>query len=170
MPDIDGEPAFPIYDVRFHWHIPIGDRDITGMGPPWFEGLPAGRMKSGSQMDFMCREEMPVEEVVRQLTEVNLPRFQEKEPGLGDFQVSVKPARFEVWNLTWFCHQTYDRGQSDADVLASFNRFVMRRQRVEGSCLMGAEDRWRWHGEKQGDLPPCRCQGCRKCGMIRIGH
>ena len=166
---IEGDQAFPIYDVRFDWHVPIGDRNIEGMGPAWFEGLPTGRMKSGSSIEFLCLEELPEEEVIRRLTEANMAKWQEKEPGLDGFTVSVKPARFEVWNLTWFCHQSYDMGQSDADVLGSFSRFV-NRQILLGKCLMGAEDRWRWHGDGQGEPPPCRCQFCRKHGLIRIGH
>jgi hypothetical protein len=38
---------------------------------------------------------------------------------------------------------------------------------------MGAEDRWRWYGgdsyENKTD-PPCRCNGCKKAGVIRINH
>jgi hypothetical protein len=40
-------------------------------------------------------------------------------------------------------------------------------------CLMGAEDRWRWSGgdsyENRTD-PPCRCDGCKKAGVIRVDH
>jgi hypothetical protein len=44
------------------------------------------------------------------------------------------------------------------------------RRGENGLCLMGAEDHWRWRGEREGDPPPCRCEGCKKCGFIRINH
>jgi hypothetical protein len=81
----------------------------------------------------------------------------------------------ETWCSTWFEHFTFDVGQSDTEALASFENYVCRNADNLGK-LMGAEDRWRWHGaEPDGkpdthSTPPCRCQGCKKQGIIKIGH
>jgi len=47
-------------------------------------------------------------------------------------------------------------------------------------CLMGADERWRWTARAEGisiigcgeetDPPPCRCEGCKKHGILRIDH
>jgi len=89
----------------------------------------------------------------------------------------------ESWCLGWFSHHTFDRGQSDEDILESFDRYVWRcqvvneRHRYRGDpeepepfLLMGAEDRWRWSGQPEDRNPPCRCDGCKKWGLIRICH
>ena len=60
--------------------------------------------------------------------------------------------RREVWCDGWFSHYSFDVGMSDHEVLASFERYVERVLRSDlpeienGGRLMGAEDRWRWHG------------------------
>lgn len=101
-----------------------------------------------------------------------------------DFKTEVFLHTRETWYCIWFQHAQPDWGDSDADVLTSFQRYVDRiirfNQRNQESyepggtlydpiCLMGAEDRWRWRGEGQGD-PPCRCAGCKKFGVVRIDH
>ena len=52
--------------------------------------------------------------------------------------------------------------------------------RKDPYCLMGAEDNWRWFGgvakDKDEDgyevrtTAPCRCDGCKKTGRLRICH
>jgi hypothetical protein len=71
------------------------------------------------------------------------------------------------WCLTWFCHQTFDIGLTDEEYLESFYDYV----NTTKNQLMGAEDRWRWHGENNDrQNPVCRCEHCKKHGLIRIGH
>lgn len=36
--------------------------------------------------------------------------------------------------------------------------------------LMGASDRWRWSGQSKDSRPPCRCDGCKKNGVVTICH
>jgi hypothetical protein len=88
----------------------------------------------------------------------------------------------DEWCLTWFAHYTFDTGQTDEEILKSFNRFVnkyMNEIKKTQSSLMGAEDRWRWAGLKYPDGknaaaiqvdPPCRCEFCKEAGVIRIQH
>lgn len=105
--------------------------------------------------------------------------------------------RFETWCGGWFTHWTYDVGQDNAAALASFERFVRRMEWLnqeettyekhtgeDGKTytmdhpaygLMGAEDRYRWRGSVDGNPrheapPPCRCEHCKKQGVIRISH
>lgn len=100
---------------------------------------------------------------------------------------SYKLIRYETWCLDWFCHYTFDIGQSDSEVMTSFEEYVSRYEHQQNLpveaieklgdkyvCLMGAEDRWRWghKDELTRDIVPgpCRCAGCRKAGVIRINH
>lgn len=122
----------------------------------------------------MSREEQTVKAVIAERTPPNLKAITEKRPGLDGWKVSVMGPRFETWCLGWFNHHAFDRGQDHLAVLASFERFVNRTQRAidqrEPHFLMAAEERWRWRGKEPGDLAQCRCDGCRKCGFIRINH
>ena len=86
----------------------------------------------------------------------------------------------ETWCCRWFSHYTYNTHLSDDELLASFEAYV-ERHRVEQlglyenlevhkervgenwTCLMGAEDRWRWKG-------PCRCEHCTARGVVSIDH
>lgn len=89
----------------------------------------------------------------------------------------------ESWWITWFQHETFDVGQSDEEALVSFSRYIHRKQlqnlkkyNDSNYALMGAEDRYRWHGaEPDGkpenrSKPPCRCKFCKEQGLIRIAH
>ncbi len=104
----------------------------------------------------------------------------------SDIEVTLEFVEYETWCLTWFGHETFDEGQTDEEALESFGKFVHRKTvenhknghydqfdyRDNGKpfyCLMGAEDRWRWRGADDKP-PPCRCEGCKKAGKIRITH
>jgi hypothetical protein len=106
---------------------------------------------------------------------------------MNDLTIHVLDAELEYlghdeWCLTWFQHYTFDKGQTDEEVLKSFGDFVYNYQngaKRTQSTLMGAEDRWRWKGMSYPDGenaagietdPPCRCQYCKEAGVIRIGH
>lgn len=71
----------------------------------------------------------------------------------------VTLVEFNDWNLEWFCHYTFDKGQTDKDAYISFLKFVERYRHQQGHdsdfiieskktpglidgyhCLMGAED------------------------------
>lgn len=106
---------------------------------------------------------------------------------------SYKLLRYETWCIDWFNHYTFDIGQSDDEILESFEEYVERYEYQQNlslesieklgdeyNCLMGAEDRWRWghyemdkNGNRIGEdliSGPCRCDSCRKSGIIRIEH
>lgn len=105
----------------------------------------------------------------------------------AEFCVDPTP-RMATWHLTWFCHETHQKFDSDEEALRSFERYVDWAERYcashsevktfkDGShyvdkpiCLMGAEDRWRWRGEGYDDPPPCKCEHCLEHGATRINH
>ena len=101
-----------------------------------------------------------------------------KNPEILSLEVIRKPD--DDWCLTWFSHYTFDVGQSDEEVLASFAAYVRRIQSYnakhvkwyesenggwwsEPICLMGAEEQRRWKS-------PCRCEHCQKRGVVSINH
>jgi hypothetical protein len=106
-----------------------------------------------------------------------------KDTNPSDLIVTVKFRRWDTWCSGWFSHWTWDTRllkSGFVDVLRSFGRYVDRieehnRWADKEICLMGAEDRYRWHGTHTGDPsertdPPCRCPHCTKRGIITIGH
>lgn len=116
------------------------------------------------------------------------------------YEVSL--IEFNDWNLEWYCHYTFDKGQSDEDAYRSFINFVDRYQYQQGHdsefiikskntpglingyhCLMGAEDIYRighqpkligggkFDKSKEFEYrKPCRCDMCKKAGLLRFEH
>ena len=189
---IDGEQAYPVWHISAKW-VQDGSHPEY---PKWHEGLPENRFRTGADYHWMFREEMTQEQVEEFIREWWQKYSAEKLSGVNptDLQLECVFVRYETWCLEWFCHYTYDTGQTDHEAIASFERFVCRMKALNGRegelvqlpdgsngvysrdvyCLMGAEDRWRWHGERKEDgenaPPPCRCDGCKKRGVIRINH
>lgn len=160
------DPVYPIYEVTLQWNE---------------DGLPEGMSNNLAQGQIMKKEPVAIEELEKEVAQRWEKDNKNHVKNRRNLQVEVKFLRHESWCLNWFGHQTFDVGQTDEEVLASFERFVARnewRQRLSTSdenymCLMGAEDRWRWSGfDNDGNRidPPCRCDGCRENGLIRIVH
>lgn len=179
----EGEQCFPTYHLSAKWVEDIGDRSVSSYGPDWFKGLPAGRLHNGSSSTLMFREVRDLEDIEKERFESWL--FPETTKNPSDLDVIVSFGGWEVWCPSWFSHWTFDVGMDDAAVLASFHRYVDRMklanerwrynygtpEHEEHICLMGAEDRWRWHGgDGEHTEPPCRCEHCKKLGLIRIDH
>jgi hypothetical protein len=127
-----------------------------------------------------------IQEQIQELTQHLMGEQDARHP--ADMVTTMEFSSLETWVLTWFQHETIDVGQTDAEVLQSFQDFVndkieLNRQlrmetgeHIDKHCLMGAEDRWRWHGSNEDGSPndhapaPCRCKHCKAQGKIRIGH
>ncbi len=189
---IFGEQAYQIFSVHARWSRAIlHGLDEVGLGPSWFEGLPARRMWDTKQWYEMPREIVTFDEIVATALAEWWPdlKREEEDKNLADLTIDVNFVRWETWCPGWFSHWTWDTGLSDAKVLGSFQRYVWRTEvanRREGKivdgylqepyCLMGAENRIRWHGLVTGEPcdgrtdAPCRCPICKKLGIIRIGH
>jgi hypothetical protein len=182
------EPVFPVYSWSIRCMVPQQDftspyvdhydREDCMAGWEWHHGGSSGMRQS--EADFRPDEwATAIIESVRK-----------KYGGIHCPVVTFNPIpKWETWHLSWFCHETYAPFATDEDALASFSRYVddavlynLKNARMEtmrdGSrywndspkVLMGADDRWRWRGENEGDPPPCKCEGCRKAGMTRINH
>lgn len=173
MKNQDNEIVYPIYNFLFSW---TQDGVQDPKHPNWYVGLPEGRIHNGTGFSKMFKEDQSQETldqyakdwydkyIVREDKEIINPEL---------VKITAEFSEYETWFLTWFCHETIDNGQTDEEVLESFERFVCRKEKLgrENHCLMGAEDRWRWHGGTDDNTPPpCRCEFCKEQGVLRIGH
>lgn len=156
------------------------------------EGLPVGRIRNMSCYHNRMFRKRPD---VSFLKQKYINNFLEEKKNINptDIDIKIKLIDYETWCLAWFSHYTLDNGQSDVEILESFEKYVRRIQRrnqdegymndqgywQEPYCLMGAEDRWRWraaseNGDNNQDPdkypPPCRCNGCKERSVIAINH
>lgn len=185
----DNEQKYPIYKFYFKWIQDGEHKDEYGSN---HKGLRKGRIHNLTSIHQMYKEELTDKELRKKA--LNMFRHWNKEDkfkNVSQLKINIKFLHYETWCLGWFSHWTFDIGQSDADAVNSFDKFVWRiRQQntkngydddgrsYEGNilpyyCLMGAEDRYRWSGKNDNDEqtePPCRCSGCKKNGIIRIVH
>lgn len=176
------------YSVTVRWSepIPMGQHLQNG----WIRDLPPGRFWNSYHQQLMLKEHPGMDRLIADAHE----GFKEYIYGpkgcvnWGNLEVKVEFYRREVWMLEWFSHRTFDIGLTDAEVCESFHRYVFRTQLANCEtrcekypdgrfCLMGAEDHWRWRGTSgrggYGDedtKPPCRCDSCKKLGLVRINH
>jgi hypothetical protein len=128
-----------------------------------------GRRADGCTFMRMPRENTTLEQVEIEAREVWWPEYRNSLKYPSRPTINVSFLGWETWCGGWFTHWAYDLGQSDKELLESFREFVDRKSRQSGYCLMGAEDRWRWSARDRS-LPPCRCEDCKKLGIVRIDH
>jgi hypothetical protein len=179
---------FPVYKFNFSWLEPENgsktERKFRKDHPEIYEGIPLGKTKNSTGFTKMFREKPSDADLQKVVDDyIDYLKTSRKEP--TDFISSVKFFGEKSWHCTWFQHETFDVGQSDAEALASFEEYVreteQENQALEaagsyGISLMGAEDRWRWHGSEPNGEPsdhspaPCRCKFCKEQGIIRIAH
>lgn len=192
----DDYPKYPIYSGTVMYHRELMSYDLSSYQCPSLalqcEGLPRHRIRGQSSWSGWIYQKDPGLDVVRErLVEVwknyllnpKSNDFVPQDP--KDVKFIIECEEPEEWVLTWFCHQTPDVGQSDQEALDSFQEFLYRKgvtmyygydpyRRENDYQAMGADDRWRWSGalDEAGNKtePPCRCDGCKKMGMIRINH
>ncbi len=188
LADLQGaEKAYPIYFVDVLWsedYPPGSETQMNRIGMPL---LPEGRFWNSTGWDTMFREVRDLEDIEAEALRDWWPKYREKLLNPGDPIIVARFLRWEVWTLTWFSHWSFDVGMTNDEVLASFSRYVDRTEdanRREGAwkgdfwvdrySLMSAEDRWRWSGKHtEGGAqtpPPCRCEDCKKQGVVRIDH
>ena len=174
---IDGYPLYPIYSFSFRWSQ---DGEHNPDYPNWQKDLPAGRVWNATGFDKMYKEEKTQEEIDRiakDWWEAYILTNSEKVKNPELTKIEAKFKERNTWLLTWFQHETFDTGLSDTDVLNSFEQYVRRKESIHKTDgLMGADDRWRWHGSEPSSEPnshspaPCRCKFCKEQGMVRIAH
>lgn len=170
-------PTYPIYRIIAKWSE---DGTWIDENPKRYEGLCTGRVWNSTSSYKMFKEEKSKEELDSFLNEWWLSylklKNEEKIKNPELKTLTIEYFEHESWCLTWFQHYTFDIGQTDEEVLDSFEMFVRRKETQSNEkneydpyCLMGANDRWRWCGDK-GTPAPCRCIHCKEQGLIRIGH
>ena len=176
------ETKYPIYIFSFTW-IEDGKND----GDRWNKKLPDNRIHNYTSFRkmFKTRQKRASNiayamnwwtKYIYEESRFTGQKLIDKKPELT--QVNIKFLEYETWVIGWFSHETFDVGQTNQEALISFGKFVDRKHRLgeDKYCLMGAEDRWRWHGlEPTGDHEsnspaPCRCKHCKESGVIRIAH
>lgn len=155
-------------------------------------------IKDSMSLSIMFRERQD-EDTLNDIARRNADNLNNKYKYVGQAAIwSIKLLKFDNWCCSWFSHYTFDNGQTDNEIYSSFEGYVRRYEHMQGvydpgllnefrespygyQCLMGAEDRYRWgHWERDEDgkmtdspnfLPgPCRCDACRKRGVITIDH
>lgn len=177
------DKKYPIYSIRIEYTEDINNENRKFILDK--NTLPNSRIKDIITNTVMYTKEQNNEFIKQSAKEKIWAHFVENHkrgapkmqipidnPNLESIEISL--LRYESWCLTWFSHWTFDDGRNDKEFLQSFNAFVNHMERIEDYCLMGAEDRWRWHGvaddgETNTD-PPCRCKYCKEKGIIRIDH
>lgn len=148
----EGIPAWPQYTFELRWTMADGK-------PNCF----APKMTAFS-----------LEEILRRLAKIY---ERHRDEGGTDFSVTVYCKGVLPFHCEWFCHSTRPAGRSDEEIMQHFDLYVawVLDKRLDTDhdgpiCLMGAEDRWRWRGEEEGSVPPCRCKGCTDHNRVRIIH
>jgi len=190
-----GINKYPIYEILIKF---VRDRnpDRNYEKDSWsIKGLRKNRLRDVLHKRTMFRSDVSDDELndFAQLIWKN-SRKQLPNPSKPKFEIQLVDR--EEWCLGWFFHWTFDVGQSDSEVLESFENFLHRKgvglnysygypayeyssRNKDSYCAMGAEDRWRWHGIKDTKFgndsenktpPPCRCPVCKEQGVIRIFH
>ena len=187
---IDGDKVFPIYKITFMWEEdgePNKEYPESWIVPEVTEGV---RIKNSVGFSRMMKEEIneiELNKYIQNLWNTYSAQGKVLSKNPSNFTSSVRMFK-ESWNCTWFGHETFDLGQTDKEVLDSFERYVRRHEDYQGMyldnpdrlpenpiCLMGAEDRWRWYGTQdkvtgEQTSAPCRCEACKESGKISISH
>ena len=190
------DPKYPIYTISWRW---IQDGDHDPEYPDLYKYLPEGRVTNSTSTHKMFKEDQNLDDLKKwaqdtfiDWTEKNNKKYQDKEEdrkylwkNIEGLTIEIKDPKYESWSCTWFCHETFDVGQTDNEALNSFEQYVRRYEHMQRDfekwskhpdyiCLMGAEDRYRWCGYQDQDggrtMAPCRCNGCKEAGMLRINH
>lgn len=189
---IDGERTYRVYRVSARWQQRVEtSADPENVPAPWREGCEEGRFWNSTSRDFMLRDYEKIENIAREYEAGVRSRADCHVDADAQVEVETTLLHYETWCLTWFGHFTFYDGRSDEEFVESFERFVRRMERKNATestrspsgyvtpayPLMGAEDRWRWHGvagdgedRNRRTTPPCRCEKCKGSGKIHIFH
>jgi len=188
--EIDNERAFPSYTVAVRFQM--DGKPPEGWTRSVVEGKPERQWSSSQRMSPLAYEAKPDFSVVQAdaqkfwdevKDQVHGPKSYGPEgtpkfPNVSDVEIKIGEEKWETWIEGWFSHWTWRLDRTDAELLASFEKYVRRvREQCNydsekyGGRLMGAEDRYRWKGDgRTGTEAPCNCEHCVKLGITRIDH
>lgn len=155
--EIGGSTAYPIFSFSLEWEQDASDDPACG------------RERNSCGGMYQMFREMPAVKILE--CHIDKLKKNRREPAIRWLNESIQFLRFDTWCIEWFSHQTFDDGRSNEEFMDSFDDFVCRCRR-DGIELMGAEDRWRWTTPDDCDdkTLPCRCEGCKKLGVVRVNH
>ena len=161
------ETLFPIYDIGTRW---LQQCEPNKEYVKWQTADAPSGMFFNSTSFYQGFKEEPNNSELDKIARKRWEKLKDKYNGESPV-IIIHFIENESWWITWFEHVTFDIGQSDEDVLASFRRYVHRKQEQgrrehndSSYLLMGADDRYRWRGaEPDGkpencSEPPCRCK------------
>ena len=128
FPTIDGERAYPIWDIDVKWTYEADEPcSCGGKGCGWCRDLPEGRRHNGTGFCKMYKEEKTEEEVLKEVEEWWKNYSDErKRKNPSKPEISIKFLHYETWCLKWFYHWTFDDGRTDEEFVKSFEKFVRR--------------------------------------------
>lgn len=172
---------YPIYSFTLKW-TEDGDQDSNWLREG--DKIPEpGRCNNSTHFYKMFKTDQN-EEQLEEIMEDFIQRYFPNKPNIHNPIITNKHWEFkgrEAWVLTWFSHETFDVGQTDEEALASFEAFVAEKELLIHEewendtpmtiSLMGADDRYRWRsGNEDYHEVPCRCEYCKRDGLLRIAH
>jgi len=177
-------PKYPIYKVIFRWvQKSKANKDLT----PYQKKLclKKGEIDNDYSYEIIKKQVMTAEEINDFMSE-RILKYSKEHKIIRFIESSIKLIGYESWVCDYFCHKTFKvEGRDDQWYLDNFEDFVSRKESefekklFEGydslipstiSELMGADERWRWRGENEGDEPPCKCKHCLDSEYVYINH
>ena len=178
------DPKYPIYIVDIRWSEEYKEGQERFSDRFHTPALPENRYWNRTGWERMEREPKDTLSMAEEIRREWWPGYAERKLNKpDDLMIVVTFKREAAWCDGWFSHYTFDTGLSDMEVIESFERYVESiiydyslTESERGGRLMGAEDQWRWHGcadgNPQGERTPapCRCEHCKKFGLVRIDH
>jgi len=111
---------FPIYSITALWH----QKNITESSS--VKDLPEGRCWNSTSFSTMFKEELS--ETKQQIYIIDWwkkykRKKENRSKGLSIPILSINFKKFDTWVLSWFSHWTFDIGQTDQEVLISFDDY-----------------------------------------------
>lgn len=187
---IGGEQAWPMYSFRAKFTAKIDDQ--TSKYATSLDNAPERYRNSTGGLAPYPEVLLPLraDDECRTFADQLVERY----PETIVESVEIELMYWETWCAGWFNHCTLPNGRDDDALIVSFEHYVKRHQWYQNEIssigssedselrrdrlgvdylivLMGAEDRYRWRGDKATpDTPVCRCAGCTKFNLVRINH
>lgn len=159
--------TYPIYEIKARWQYVAGE-------------LLASNGTSLTVMERKILTNKQTEQKLKKFKQAIIAR--EKEKGrmvVGDIEIVSMTMTHDTWALGWFTHNTFNLFETEEEAFKDFQEYVDRKSAENlkngheigysrigkdkpYTCLMGAEDRWRWK--------LCGCDICKEQGTTIIMH
>ena len=176
-------PKYPIYISCFRF-VEEAEENYVLTKNELNLGLKLGERLNAVVFHSMFKHELTNNEKMKFLLN-NVRKLNQKYKITDFIESAVIFERYDTWLLRFFCHSTFKiEGKNNNWYLDSFKEYVSRKENENEHAkynegyddlhpkyqLMGAEDKWRWRGEREGDSAPCECSACLDSDLIFINH